>query len=64
MRAVAVTLAVVGCLFGVGAQGQACDYPEEVNVPDGRNATKEEMVAGQKAVKSLHGRHGRIPGLY
>jgi hypothetical protein len=50
MRAIAVTLAVVGCLFGIGVQ--ACDYPEAVNVPDGRNASKEEMVAGQQAVKA------------
>lgn len=36
------------------AQGAlACDYPERVkNVPDGNTATREEMIAGKKAVQS------------
>lgn len=29
----------------------ACDYPSRVNVPNGSTATKEEMIAGQRAVK-------------
>jgi hypothetical protein len=30
----------------------ACTYPEEVKIPDGASATKEDMVAGQKSVKA------------
>lgn len=29
----------------------ACDYPERVTIPNGANATKEEMLDGQKGVK-------------
>lgn len=29
----------------------ACDYPQRANVPNGTNATKEEMVAGQRGIK-------------
>ena len=30
----------------------SCDYPERTDVPDGSTATKDEMVAGQRSVKS------------
>lgn len=30
----------------------ACDYPERTDVPDGNSATKEEMIEGQRGVKS------------
>jgi len=30
----------------------SCEYPERTEVPDGNTATKEEMVAGQRSVKS------------
>lgn len=30
----------------------ACDYPQRADVPDGAMASKEEMIAGQRAVKS------------
>ena len=50
MRAVAVTLAVLGSMLGLSAQ--ACDYPEAVSVPDGRTATQDEMVSGQRQVKA------------
>ena len=29
----------------------ACEYPDRVLVPNGKTATKEEMVAGQRGVK-------------
>ena len=29
----------------------ACDYPERVSIPNGKTATKDEMIAGQKGVK-------------
>lgn len=35
------------------AQGAlACDYPARVDMPNGATASKEAMIAGQKAVKS------------
>ena len=34
----------------------ACDYPARIdNVPDGNTATRDEMVAGKKAVQSYIG---------
>lgn len=36
-----------------GAQSVfACDYPTRVMVPNGNTATKEEMLSGQKGVKT------------
>ncbi|MGB5247209.1 MAG: hypothetical protein WBN34_11720 [Woeseia sp.] len=29
----------------------ACDYPSRVTVPNGGSATRDEMIAGQRAVK-------------
>ena len=35
------------------AQGAlACDYPNRANVPDGATATKDEMIAGQRGIKT------------
>jgi hypothetical protein len=35
------------------AQGAlACDYPQRIDVPNGATATKDEMIAGQKGVKT------------
>ncbi len=31
----------------------ACDYPQRLSIPNGSNATKDEMIAGQKAVKKF-----------
>ena len=30
----------------------SCEYPERTGVPDGSTATKDEMIAGQRGVKS------------
>jgi hypothetical protein len=30
----------------------ACDYPQRVDVPDGETASKDEMISGQRDVKS------------
>lgn len=29
-----------------------CDYPQRADVPDGATATKDEMIAGQRGIKS------------
>jgi len=33
----------------------ACDYPNRTDIPDGNTATKEEMIAGQRGVKTYMG---------
>lgn len=33
----------------------ACDYPHRTDIPDGSTATKEEMIAGQRDIKSYMG---------
>jgi hypothetical protein len=35
------------------AQGAlACDYPQRIDVPNGATATKDDMIAGQRGVKT------------
>lgn len=45
-----MTAAAIATLSGPAFA--ACPYPEEVAVPDGSIATSEEMLDGQKSVKS------------
>lgn len=41
----------VAMLFA--AQGAlACDYPQRIDVPNGATATKDDMITGQKSVKT------------
>ena len=42
------TIAVI--IFAPAALG--CDYPKSIDVPNGKKATKEEMMAGVKAMKA------------
>ena len=45
------TAVAVAILFA--AQGAfACDYPQRIDMPNGASATKEDMIAGQKNVKT------------
>lgn len=46
-----IQIAVATMFLAVAPAGFACDYPERADVPDGSTATKEEMLAGQTAVK-------------
>lgn len=42
-----------GILLIFGIQSAfACDYPERVSIPNGTTATKEEMLEGQRGVKT------------
>lgn len=41
----------IALVFAVQA-AIACDYPERIQVPNGASATKEEMLAAQKTVKT------------
>ncbi len=41
----------VSLLFGAQS-ALACDYPDRVSIPNGTTATKEEMLEGQRGVKT------------
>ena len=43
--------ALVALLF-LAHGALACEYPQRADVPDGATATKDEMIAGQRGVKS------------
>ena len=45
------TAVTVAILFATHS-ALACDYPQRIDVPDGGTASKEDMIAGQKNVKS------------
>lgn len=47
------SLLAIGTLAAVPVAQAACTYPEEIKIPDGATATKEQMVAGQQAVKDF-----------
>ena len=38
-------------ILSLSSPAIACDYPESAEVPNGSTATREEMLAGQQAVK-------------
>ena len=38
-------------LFCLAQAGFACDYPANITVPDGGSASKDDLIAAQKAVK-------------
>ncbi len=44
-------LVATACVLGAPL-ALSCDYPERTHVPNGNTATKDEMVAGQRNVKS------------
>lgn len=51
MNKLTKTATFVAMLFA--AQGAlACDYPQRIDVPIGATATKDDMIAGQKGVKT------------
>ncbi|MEJ2602126.1 MAG: hypothetical protein P8172_02330 [Gammaproteobacteria bacterium] len=53
MKPVRTAIAALGILGLATAVQAECVYPEQdVEMPDGTNATKDEMIATQQAVKS------------
>jgi hypothetical protein len=48
LKKTVVTLAI---LFAAQS-AFACDYPQRIDVPNGASASKDDMIAGQKSVKS------------
>ena len=47
------TICSTFALVALGQHAMACDAPAKVTVPDGETASKEELVATQKAVKDF-----------
>ena len=47
-----IELAIAALLMIAAPVTFACDYPERAQVPDGKTATQEEMIAGQQSVKA------------
>lgn len=41
----------IAALILTGPLAHACDYPKRIDIPNGAAATKDEMIAGQRAVK-------------
>lgn len=52
MKSLIKLIGTVSLLFAAHA-GFACDYPERIKLPDGATASKEQMLDGQRGVKSF-----------
>lgn len=48
-------LLILGAMTVAAPPLFACDYPHRTDIPDGSTATKEEMIAGQRSVKTYMG---------
>ena len=44
--------AILTFLATAGSASADCEYPKKSEIPDGRNATEQEMLDGQRAVKA------------
>lgn len=38
-------------LLSMSAANAACDYPQEIEIPDGSTSSEQEMIAGRDAVQ-------------
>ena len=47
-----IQTAISVALILIAQSSLACDYPKRVDVPDGATASKEDMISGQRGVKS------------
>ncbi len=47
-----ITVTIASLLFGLSPFALACDYPQRAEILDGATASKDQMLAGQKSVKS------------
>lgn len=46
-----IKIATAAAFLSLSLPALACDYPESAEIPNGSTATREEMLAGQQAVK-------------
>lgn len=54
MKKLANTLIAIVAVIAA-APALACDYPHRADIPDGNTASKDEMIDGQRGVKSYMG---------
>jgi hypothetical protein len=47
-----IQTAISVALILMAQNSLACDYPQRVDVPDGATASKDDMISGQRGVKS------------
>lgn len=45
-------VAIAVALIALSPLALACDYPDRADIPNGGTASKDEMLAGQRSVKS------------
>ena len=46
------TIAAVALTLAASSAHAACEYPRKIEVPNGTQATKEDMLTGQRAMKA------------
>jgi hypothetical protein len=46
-----ISLALLLLAFSLTSVAQACEYPPDLKIPDGKSATQEEITAASAAVK-------------
>ena len=46
-----LVLTIAAAIVAISPAALACDYPKRVDIPNGVTASKDEMLAGQRAVK-------------
>ena len=54
----AASLAIAALAVATQASAAGCSYPKAPEkIPDGTTATKEEMIAGMKAMRAYNDKH-------
>ena len=48
-----IAVLIAGMVFAAGAAAEDCTAPEAPSLPDGGSSTMEQMLEGQKAVKTF-----------
>jgi hypothetical protein len=51
MRTAFAMMVASAAFFACSIASAACEYPEEVTIPEGATADKDDMLEGQKGVK-------------
>ena len=46
-----LVLTIAAAIIAISPAALGCDYPKRVEIPNGVTASKDEMLAGQRAVK-------------
>lgn len=51
MNKLTKTISALALTFASSAVFAACEYPSRVDIPNGNEASKDEMISGSKAIK-------------